>query len=172
MSAGNAVQIRDATAEDIPPMMEIYHHAVMNTATTCDTEPRTIEQQRTWFHSHGPRHPILVATLDNAVVGWASLSVWIARGACCFTAEASVYVATQFRHSGVGRGLLSALIERARGLGYHVLIAQVIGGNEASLSFVQSLGFEQVGTLREVGRKFDRWLDLHILQLTLPCHPD
>ena len=163
-----APTIRDATAHNVPAITDIYRHAVLHTLSTFDTDPPSLDKQTAWFHSHGGRYPVLVAELDGHVVGWASLSVWIGRGACLHTTEASVYVAEPFQHRGIGSLLLASLIERARALEYHVLIAQVVGPNRVSLEMMRRVGFEDAGLVREAGWKFGQWLDLFVLQLILP----
>src|SRR5207302_5439771 len=120
-----------------------------------------------WFHSHGERHPILVAVRDGTVVGWASLSKWSERPAYDDTAETSFYVKADHRGRGVGRTLKEAIIAEARRLRFHTLIARVAEGSGGSLHLNESLGFVHVGTLKEVGCKFGERLGVHILPLVL-----
>ena len=163
--------IRDATVDDIPAITDIYRDAVLNTVATLDTVPPTLESREGWLQHHGGRFPVLVAVVDGQIAGWASLSEWSDRGAYAYTAESSVYVATSHRRRGIGAALLTAIEARARELNYHVIIARVVATNETSLKLVQSAGYEQVGLIREVGRKFGTWLDMCLLQRTLPCTP-
>ena len=97
-------------------------------------------------------------------MGWASLSKWSERGAYADTAEVSLYVAEAQRGRGIGRRLLEAVIEEGRRAGLHAVIAQIVGGNEVSVHLHRALGFEHVGVLREVGRKFGRLLDVCIME--------
>jgi phosphinothricin acetyltransferase len=161
------VTIRAACEGDLDAIGAIYNEAVLTTTATFDIEPRTPEEQRAWFDSRGPRHPILVAEVGGEVVGWACLSRWSDRPAYDDTTETSFYVAASHRGQGIGRALKESLIVEARRLGFHTLIARVAAGSDASLHLNMSLGFELVGTLREVGLKFGRRLDVHILQLVL-----
>jgi L-amino acid N-acyltransferase YncA len=163
--------IRDAMAEDLPAITEIYTDAVLNTVATLDTVPPTLESRAEWLHSHGGRCPVLVAVVDGGVAGWASLSVWNDRGAYTHTAESSVYVARTHRRRGIGALLLAAIEARARELNYHVIIARVVATNETSLKLVRGAGYEDVGIIREVGYKFNTWLDMCVLQRILPCAP-
>jgi L-amino acid N-acyltransferase YncA len=99
------------------------------------------------------------------VLGWASLSPWSDRPAYSRSAEVSVYVAEEFRGRGVGRLLLRALIDEGRRLGYHALLARISADNKVSIRLHASLGFSTAGTLREVGFKFARLLDVEIMEL-------
>ena len=101
------------------------------------------------------------------MVGWASLSRWSERPAYDDTAETSFYVKAEYRGRGIGRALKGAIVAEARRLGFHTLIARVAAESEASLHLNESLGFTHVGTLKEVGKKFGRRLDVHILQMIL-----
>ncbi len=162
-----AIQIRTAIPEDLSAITEIYNEAILTTTATFDTEPKTIDERRTWFDSHDPQHPILVAEFDGKVVGWASLSRWSDRRAYDGTAETSFYVGSNYRGQGIGRKLKEAIIDEAKRLGLHTLIARVAEGSEESMHLNEQFGFVRVGTMREVGRKFGRLLDVHILQKML-----
>lgn len=109
----------------------------------------------------------MVAVLAGQVVGWSSISKWSDRPAYDDTGETSFYVKSEFRGRGIGRQLKEATIAEARRLGFHTLIARVAEGSDASLYLNKSCGFVRVGTLREVGRKFGRLLDVHLLQKIL-----
>jgi len=161
------VLIRPAQPSDIEAITDIYNEAVLTTTATFDTEPTTPELRMKWFESHDKRHPILVAVVDNVVAGWASLSMWSDRKAYDGTAETSFYVASEFRNKGIGRKLKAAIIEEAKRLGYHTLIARVAEGSDASMHLNKSFGFFLVGTMKEVGWKFGKLLDVHILQKML-----
>jgi len=88
-----------------------------------------------------------------------------------YTAESSVYVAMSSRRQGIGAALLAAIEARARELNYHVIIARVVATNATSLKLVRAAGYKDAGTIREVGYKFGKWLDMCVLQLVLPCLP-
>jgi phosphinothricin acetyltransferase len=162
-----AIQIRKATLADLEAITAIYNEAIVNTTATFDTEPKTAAEQLKWFQEHDERHPILVAVLDGTVVGWTSLSKWSDRCAYADTAETSFYVEAGHRGQGIGRQLKHAIIEEARRLRLHTLIARVAEGSDASIHLNDSFGFVHVGTLKEVGRKFGKRLDVHLLQKML-----
>ena len=161
------IQIRRAELADLEAITAIYNEAIANTTATFDTEPKTADEQLKWFQEHDQRHPILVAVLDGKVVGWASLSKWSDRCAYADTAETSFYVEAGHRGQGIGRQLKHAIIEEARRLRFHTLIARVAEGSDASIHLNDSFGFVHVGTLKEVGRKFGKLLDVHLLQKML-----
>lgn len=161
------VNIRQATLSDLDAITEIYNEAVLTTTATFDLEPRTREDRKQWFGEHDERHPILVAEVNSQVVGWASLTRWNPRAAYDDTAETSMYVKEEHRGKGIGRQLKQAIIDEARRLGFHTLIAGVATGSDASLHLNNSFGFEVVGTFKEVGRKFGKLLDVTYLQMIL-----
>jgi L-amino acid N-acyltransferase YncA len=167
MATNSLVTIRRAELGDAPAIAEIYNEAILTTTATFDTEPKSVEERTQWLQSHDERHPVLVAAVDGRVVGWASLTRWSERRAYDETAETSFYVHSTHRGRGVGRKLKEAIIEEARRLKYHTLIARVAEGSGESIHLNESAGFVLVGTLKEVGRKFDRRLDVHIMQKIL-----
>jgi phosphinothricin acetyltransferase len=165
--ANLSITIRAAELTDAAAIADIYNEAILTTTATFDTEPKSVEERTAWLQGRGDRHPVLVAIVGARVAGWASLSPWSERKAYDATAETSFYVGSTFRGQGVGRKLKEAIIQEARRLGYHTLIARVAGGSAASVHLNEGAGFVHVGTLKEVGRKFERWLDVHIMQKML-----
>ncbi len=163
----NECKIRRAELHDLESITEIYNEAILNTTATFDTEPKNLDTQRGWFDAHDERYPILIAEIKGQVVGWAALTRWSDRTAYEDTAETSSYVAGMYRGQGIGWNLKQALIAEARHRGFHTLIARVAEGSEASLRLNQRAGFVLIGTMKEVGRKFGRRLDVHILQKML-----
>ena len=155
---------RKATFEDLDAITEIYNEAILKTVATFDTEPKTDDEQKSWFTHHGPKYPIVVAEQDNIIIGWASLSQWSDRCAYSDTAEASLYVREGHQGRGIGRRLSEAIIEEGRKAGLHTLIARITEGNETSTHLAGSVGFKHIGTMKECGRKFGRLLDVHLMQ--------
>jgi L-amino acid N-acyltransferase len=164
MSNKASILIRRAKEEDVPNITAIYNEAIATTVATFDTEPKTIDDRMNWLRSRNDRHPVLVAVADGTVVGWSSLTPWSDRSAYDDTAETSFYVHSTHRGRGVGRMLKEAIIEEARRLNFHTIIARVAEGSHESIHLNESAGFVHVGTLKEVGRKFGRLLDVHIYQ--------
>jgi phosphinothricin acetyltransferase len=160
----HALVIRRATSADLPAITEIYNDAILHTTATFDTQPKSEADQQAWFDAHDDRHPVLVAVLDDQVVGWASLSAWSDRCAYADTAEISTYVNKAHRGRRIGSQLTAAIDQVARRLGFHTVLARVSQGNEASLRLCAAAGFVPIGIMREVGLKFGRRLDVHLLQ--------
>jgi L-amino acid N-acyltransferase YncA len=158
------VIIRKATIDDLPAITEIYNQAILTTTATFDTEPKSLEEQKIWFESHGPKYPVLLAEEDDRVIGWASLSRWSDRCAYSDTAEISLYIYEKERGKGIGRKLLEAIIREGEKAGLHSIIARIAEGNEVSIHLHLSAGFEHIGIMREVGRKFGRFLDVYLMQ--------
>lgn len=167
MAGASAIVIRRANLADVEAITGIYNEAILTTTATFDTEPKSVDERTQWLQSHDERHPVLVAEANGSVVGWASLTQWSERKAYDETAETSFYVQASHRGRGIGRKLKSAIIEEARRLHFHTLIARIAEGSQESIHLNESAGFVHVGTLKEVGRKFGRLLDVHIMQLML-----
>lgn len=164
-----SMKIRPAEHSDIPAILDIYNDAVLNTTASYDYEPNTLEQRTAWYAHHLEMGlPVLVAVDDRGeVVGWGSLSKFRDKIGYQYTLEHSVYVRADRRRQGIGCLIVQALIQAARDLGKHSLIGGVDASNEASVRLHESLGFRQVATFKEVGYKFDRWLDLVFMQIML-----
>jgi L-amino acid N-acyltransferase len=156
--------IKKATLDDLAAITEIYNQAILRTTATFDTEPKSLDEQKVWFESHGPKYPVLVAEEDGVVTGWASLSKWSDRCAYSDTAEISLYIDEKNRGRGIGRKLLEAIIRQGEKTGLHSIIARIAEGNEVSIHLHQSVGFEHIGIMKEVGRKFGRLLDVYLIQ--------
>lgn len=161
------IEIRPATPGDAGAISRIYNHYVLESTATFDTEPVSAGDRARWLAEHDEEHPVFVAVGDTGVIGWAALSEYRKRPAWCHTAEVAVYLAPDRTGTGTGSRLLGRLVEAARAAGHHVLISQIVAGNEPSLRMSARAGFERVGTLKEVGRKSGRWLDIELLRLEL-----
>lgn len=163
-----ALSVRPATVEDADAIRSIYNVEVVESTVTFDLIPRTLEQQQEWLQARSGAHTVLVAEDEAAaVVGFGSLSAYKDRPAYSTTVEDSVYVRRDQRGRGVGRLLLAELVGVATAHGFHAVMARIVGHHDASIRLHASLGFEIVGTEREVGRKFGRWLDVVIMQRLL-----
>jgi L-amino acid N-acyltransferase YncA len=162
-----AVQIRPATPDDAEATAAIYNAEVTGSTVTFDLVPRTVEEQATWLDDRSGALEVVVAEIDGTVAGFASLSPYRERAAYRTTVEDSVYVGAGFRGTGVGRSLLTSIIDVADGRGFHSVIARIVGGHDASIRLHRAVGFDLVGVEREVGRKFGRWLDVVVMQRML-----
>jgi phosphinothricin acetyltransferase len=168
----DTITIRDAVAGDAEAISEIYNHYVVCTTVTFDTEPETPRARAEWLASRQNAHPVLVAEIEGRVVGWASLSAHSPRPAWSPTVELGLYLAPDQRSRGIGSSLMTAILERAQELGYHVVLGRIVADNEASLRLGVRFGFAEVGRLREVGYKSGTLLDVVIQQKILgPFRP-
>jgi phosphinothricin acetyltransferase len=162
--------IRDAALADLAAINAIYNFYVSRSTCTWANEPRTDDEAVQWLAAHEPGspHPATVAVDDaGAIVGWASLSPFRARWGYRLTVENTVYVRDDQHGRGIGGALLADLVARARALGHHVIVAAISADQAPSLRLHLRAGFTQVAMLPQVGHKFDRWLDLAMLQLML-----
>ena len=164
---GSEVTIRQATIADAAAIAEIYNEAILTTTATFDTETKSPAEREKWLAEHGDRFPVLVAEIDSQVAGWASITRWSERCAYADTGETSFYVHSSQRGRGIGRQLALAILKEARRSGFHTLIARIAEGSDASLRLHENAGFVSVGTLRQVGRKFGKLLDVQLWQIIL-----
>jgi len=161
------MNIRDATATDLPAIAAIYHYFVLNSTCTFETEPRSAGAWEEWLAEHRGAWPVIVAEEASEVLGWGSLSKWNNRCAYRYSTEDSVYVRRDCHGRGVGRAILTDLIARAKHHGHRNIVAQIADHQAASERLHASLGFRRVGCLERIGFKFDRWVDVVIWQLAL-----
>ena len=162
--------IRKAKIEDLISINDIYNEAIEKTVATFDTTPKTLEEQKNWFTNHGPKNPILVAEKEESILGWASLSKWSDRCAYSDTAELSLYIKEKYRGQGIGRKLLEAIIQEGKKTGLHTVIARITEGNETSIHLHETVGFFHIGIMKEVGQKFEKRLDVYLMQKILNTH--
>ncbi len=167
------MQIRDAELADIAGITPIYNDAVAHTTAIWNETLVDDRNRQDWLAARRQSgYPVLVAVAGGKVLGYASFGDWRAFDGYRHTVEHSVYVHKDHRGEGLGLALMEALIERARVLGKHVMVAGIDASNSGSISLHKKLGFEQVGYLPQVGTKFGKWLDLAFLQLTLDARMD
>jgi L-amino acid N-acyltransferase YncA len=158
------VQIRLATSDDLAAINDIYNYYVVHSTCTAQTEPEPIDARQAWFDHHGASHPVTVGLADGVVLGWGSLSPFHSRCAYARSVENSVYIHHKHHRRGIGRAILSDLLDRAAALGHHTVIAGISADQLASLALHERAGFVRVGCIRESMWKFDRWLDLVYMQ--------
>ncbi len=165
------ITIRPARHTDVPHITEIYNEAIANTTATFDTEPKSEADRLAWFESHDEMHPVMVATDNDQVVGYACLSRWSERCAYDGTVEVSVYVHRDHRGKGTGKKLLEVITLEGKKLGLHNLISRITEGNLSSIHIHEILGFTHIGVMREAGEKFGRFLDVHFMQKLIGREP-
>ena len=162
------LSLRIAEPHDAEAIAAIYNHEVEHETSTFDLVPRTVDEQRTWLAARTGVFSVIVANdSDQGVVGFAALSTYRERAGYRTTVENSIYVRRDQQRRGVGKLLLTRLLDVARDSGFHTVIARIEATSTGSLALHESLGFIKVGVEREVGRKLGRWLDSAIMQKML-----
>jgi L-amino acid N-acyltransferase len=162
------IEIRPAGIDDLEAMLAIYNDAIVNTTAVYDYQPRAADAQRRWFETkQAQRLPVLVAAESATIIGFGSFGPFRPWPAYQYTVENSLYVDSAFRRKGAGTALLASLVAAAQTAGYHAMVAGIDATNEASLALHRKAGFEPVGHFREVGWKFERWLDLVFMERML-----
>jgi L-amino acid N-acyltransferase len=162
------ITIRQATAADLPAILEIYNDVIVNTTAVYDYNPHTLAMRQQWFETKQQQgFPVFVAEENGEVLGFSSIGPFRAWAAYKHTVENSIYVAAAARGRGIAKLLMPPLIEAARQLKLHTMVAGIDASNEASIALHKKFGFTEVAHFTEVGYKFNRWLDLKFLQLIL-----
>ncbi|NWL80622.1 GNAT family N-acetyltransferase [Pseudomonas taiwanensis] len=161
--------IRDAAEAELPGILAIYNDAVENTTAIWNETLVDLANRRAWLADRNAAgFPVLVAVNPaGEVLGYASYGPWRNFDGFRQTVEHSIYVRSDQRGQGLGPALMQALVERARAASLHVMVAAIESGNAASIRLHERLGFVTTGQMPQVGRKFDRWLDLTFMQLIL-----
>jgi L-amino acid N-acyltransferase len=169
----SAIDIRRITLTDTDAIRAIYNAEVDDSTVTMDLVPRSHAAQEQWMQRHLGVHGAVVATdVDLAtnrerIVGFASISPWREKPGYSTTVENSVYVHRDHQNRGIGRILLDGILHLAGESGFHCCMARIVAGHEASIRLHASRGYELVGVEREVARKFNRWIDITVMQKIL-----
>jgi len=162
------VQIRNYKTEDAAILVDIINYNILNSTSLYDYHPRTLENQIAIFEDKlNKGFPIIVAVVENQVVGFGYYSEFRFREAYRFTVEHSVYVSNNFHGKGIGKLLMQRLIDLAKQQKLHTMIAVIDSENQNSIKFHEQFGFKTVAVLRETGYKFNRWLHSQLMQLLL-----
>lgn len=163
----SACSIRLATTADAEVINEIQNHYVLHSTATFHTEPVTLKERLAWLNNRSQVHPVTVAETDGSVVGWGALEIFRSRPAYRRTAELSVYVHRERHRAGIGRAIVTDLVQRGCALQHHTLVGGCCSETASAIALLEALGFTRVAHFREVGYKFDRWLDVVFLQRLL-----
>ena len=159
------MNVRAATESDLPSINAIYNFYVATSPATFDLEPMTEEWRRDWYAARaGNGYPVLVAEISGEIAGWCCLSPWSPKKAYQKTADESIYIADAHRGEGVGTALLGAILAEARNLDLHVVMAGVVGCQQASLALHRKCGFVEAGRYEHMGYKLGSWHDVHWYQ--------
>jgi len=159
------MQIRDAVEADFEQITAIYNEVLTNSTAIYNDRPASVEERVAWWRGRVAQgFPVLAASDGAQVLGFATFGDFRAWPGYRFTVEGTVHIRADARGQGVGTELLNAILAGAKAMGKHVMIAGVDSENTVSLHFLERYGFQRAGHLREVGYKFDRFLDLEFLQ--------
>lgn len=159
------IRVRPATPADLPAINNIYNYWVDRSPATFDLEHMTVEWRDAWYRDRTDGgYPVLVAEAEGQVAGWVCLSKWSPKKAYAKTVDESIYIADAFRGRGVGTLLLGAILDEARRMDMHVVMAGVVACQEASLALHRSLGFVEAGRYEHMGFKLGEWHTLVWLQ--------
>jgi L-amino acid N-acyltransferase len=162
------IEVRDAIGEDIPAMLEIYNDIIANTTAVWHYDPHTLAMRREWFEQRRQQgFPIFVAVEDGKLLGFSSIGSFRPWPGYKHTVENSVYVASDSRGKGVANLLMPPLINAAKQLNLHAIVAGIEAENTTSIALHKKFGFVEVAHFKEVGFKFGRWMDLKFLELIL-----
>jgi len=160
--------VREATEADLEGLAAIYNEVIASSTAVFSYLPVSVDERRRWWQARTAQgYPLLVAHDEHGVAGFGTFGDFRPWPGYRFTVEHTLHVRADARGRGLGTQMLQALVQRARALGKHVMVAGVDAGNAASIRLHERCGFAQAGRLREVGYKFDRWLDLVFLQRAL-----
>jgi L-amino acid N-acyltransferase YncA len=163
------VTVRAASPADADAICAIHNQGILDRVATLDVDARTPDGIREWLAARGSRHPVIVASIGGAVVGWASLNRFNSRPAYDHVADFSVYIERDWRGKGIGRQLLDRLIELAREIGFHKMVLSALASNQAGIALYTRAGFSAVGVYREQGQLDGEWVDTLIMEkLLLP----
>ena len=162
------IVIRDAEERDVDKILEIINYEILNSTVVYDYKERTYDFQLNWLRQKKKDGmPVIVAESENGVIGFGTFGIFRPWAAYQYSVEHSIYVDKEYQANGIGKQLLTKLIVLAIENGFHTMIAGVDASNERSIEFHKKFGFKEIGTFKEVGFKFDKWLDLLFLQLLL-----
>jgi len=156
------IAIRRAEQHDLPELLAIYNHYVVNTPVTFDLEPRTLAQRQEWFDGFAPsgRYQCFVATRGGKPIGWVCSARLKEKAAYDTSIETSIYLAPGEGGKGLGRRLYETLFDALAGQDIHRAFGGITLPNEASVGLHRAVGFERVGTYGEIGRKFGKFWDV------------
>ena len=163
----SAYHVRRASEADAAAICRIYNQGIEDRVATLETELRTPDERTQWMAARGPRHPVVVAEHSGVVVGWGSLNPYNPRDCYRHVADFSIYVERGYRGKGVGKAMLTHLVELARGLGFHKMVLSAFPTNTSGMALYETMGFRTVGIYKEQGMLDGRWVDTIVMEKVL-----
>ncbi len=168
MDLNSDLIVRPAREGDLAALTAIYNAAVTGTVFTGHFQALSVDERQDWWKAHqDPRFPVLVADTGEELLGYASLSQWFNTPVYAHTVESSLYLAPNAQGRGLGTALMRALLDEARRLGHHVVLARIWADNAPSIAMCRKCGYEIIGTQREVGFRHGKWEDCVEMQVIL-----
>jgi Sortase and related acyltransferases len=162
------IAVRPAAKADLPAILALHNHHIVHTLSIWRYAPVDLAERQAWFEERQSKgYPVLVADEGGEAVGYASYGPFRTGEGYRRTVENSIYVRGDRQGRGIARTLMLALIDAAKAQDRHVMVAGIGLPNEASVRLHESLGFSEAGRLKEIGWKFDRPLDLLLMQRIL-----
>lgn len=157
--------IREALITDLPAIAELWNHYILNSSYNYDYDAKSADYFEEWFRERQKEGlPVFVAEVEGEFAGYAYYSQFRGRQGYLHSAEHGLYFNEKFQGNGFGRLLLEHLMSDAKERGFHTMVAGIDSSNPGSIIFHKRMGFELVGTFREIGYKNGKWLDCVFLQ--------
>jgi L-amino acid N-acyltransferase YncA len=161
-------EIQNATAEDLPTILEIINYNILNTTALYEYSTRSMTDMEQWFRERQEQNrPVIVAIQNDVILGYGTYGIFRVKEAFKYTVEHSVYVSHEHTGKGIGKLLLAKLIQLAKDQGMHTMVGCIDAENTGSIDFHKKFGFTEAGIIKQSGYKFNRWLDLQFMQLML-----
>jgi len=157
--------IRKIQAEDAAQICEIYNYYILNTIITFEESTVSTAEMRSRIIQTIQKHPWIVYEQNNRIFGYAYASEWKSRCAYKHSVETTVYLRNEAKGNGLGTLLYQELIDQLRNKNIHAAIGGIALPNDASVALHEKLGFVKIGQFREVGYKFDNWIDVGYWEL-------
>lgn len=161
-------EIRPAEKKDAAQLCEIYNHYVRNTVITFELEEKNEEDFINEISELSDKYPYQVAVQNDKVLGYAYANAWKQRTAYQHTVESSIYMNPEFTSRGIGYHLYLNLVSQLKKQGIHSVIAGISLPNVTSVRLHEKIGFHKVAHFREVGNKFNKWIDIGYWELLMP----
>lgn len=161
------MSIRNASTKDLDNILSIYNWAVEETVATFDTELKNLNDHRDWFKDFDNGYPLKVIEVENKIIGFGLLKAFSDRKAYDTTCELTIYILPGHQRQSLGSQMMDELISSAKEKNIRVILSKIEASSSASINIHKKFGFETVGTMNKVGFKFDRWLDVTIMQKVL-----
>ena len=161
------MEFKIATIRDAPQIREVYNEHILRGGSTMDQTPKSLSEIEDWFHSFSNRELIVLLEIDERLVGWGIIKRYSDRLGYARACETAIYLKSGELRKGYGTAIKKWIIKKCKELDYHHLVAKIFSSNTASIEYNKRLGYELVGTQREIGYINGQWQDVTIMQLIL-----